>query len=101
MPNLEAADVELMADVPERPLGLGGEILVVQQEGQIRRAVEVSPVVNAQAERLDRLASQIRLFVAGESRRQWHRARSVDGKEAVEARVASAIEAALGRSSLR
>lgn len=92
---------ELMVDVPDRPLNLGGAILIEQRDGRAVEAMTVSAVVRTQAERLHELATRVRIFVSQKVFAQWQAEVARGGRRDAEAWVGQAVEQSLGRSSFR
>ena len=102
LPSLESAGPgALMVDVPTRDLDLGGEILVVESDGRVRRALDVSDVVKTHAQRLSRLAHRVRMFVTSDAYGEWRDGIDAQGVEQMQRNVGQVVEAALGRSSMR
>ena len=62
VPSISSPSASLMVDVPKRQLDLGGQIVVVDGQGQARDALDMSEVLKTQETRLRSLSNRVRFF---------------------------------------
>jgi HD superfamily phosphohydrolase len=100
LPSIALTPGELMLDVPDRPLDLGGTILI-DQNGVGVDALTLSPVLRAQRDRLIALSCRVRLFITTAPFSEWQVLVASDGRSSAEQWVGRTLAEALGGSSFR
>jgi hypothetical protein len=100
LPSILLSPGDLMLDVPDRPLDLGGTILVAQ-DGVGVDALTLSPVLRAQRDRLVALSCRVRLFITTAPFSEWQGVAARDGRSPAEQWIGRTLAAAIGGSSFR
>ena len=107
MDTLRDAVRKLMIDVPLRPLGLGGNIVIIMKAGGDDAAqepmvgAEASDVLGAQLGELGKLATQIRIFAPRNAVEQLRLGEHVEAFEVLDRLFGRAIRDSIGGSTLK